>query len=95
MNIGIKVATLNIVFSTVKNPALYECKVLQYTTLSMKIHICTLSELKAQPYTLSNILACLERLRGPETTLKQDFLTKSDSNTLQTCLNIAIEYLLA
>ena len=58
INIGTRVATVNIVFSTSRNAALIENKMLQYTTLSLTFHHCTLSELKTQVCTLSNVLAC-------------------------------------
>ena len=38
---------------------------------------------------------CLNTMRGSETTLTLDFLTKSIDNTLQTCVDIANEYLQA
>ena len=89
VNIGTRAAKVNIVFSTSRNPAFFERKVLQYTTLSIKLHQCTLREIKTHAYTTSIGLACR---RGPETTIKADFLTKSGSNTLQTCMNTKFEY---
>ena len=53
------VATVDIAFSSSRNAALNERKLLQYTTLSMKIHHYTLSELKTQLSSLSDVLACL------------------------------------
>ena len=59
VNIRIKVATVNIAFSISKIAVLTERKKLQYTTLSIKLHCCRMSELKTQSFTLSNALACL------------------------------------
>ena len=53
------VATVDIAFSSSRNAALNERKLLQYTTLSMKLHHYTLSELKTQFFSLSDVLACL------------------------------------
>ena len=57
VNIGI--APVNIAFSSSRNAVSIERKVLQYTTLSTKLHHCTLSEIKAQVFTLSDVLACV------------------------------------
>ena len=43
VNNGTRVATVNIVLSTSRNAALIDRKMLQYTTLSTKLHHCTLS----------------------------------------------------
>ena len=59
VNMGATVATMNIAFSSSRNAAFIECKLLQYTTLSMKLHQCTLNEIKTQLFTLSEVLACL------------------------------------
>ena len=54
VNIGARVATVNIAFSSSRNAALIERKMLQYTTISIKFHHCTLSELKkTQVFILS------------------------------------------
>ena len=45
VNIGTKIAPVNIAFSSSRNAALIERKVLHYTTLSIKLHHGTLSEL--------------------------------------------------
>ena len=42
-NIGTRVAPVNIAFSSSRTAVLNERKVLQYTTLSMRLHHCTLS----------------------------------------------------
>ena len=69
---------------------------LPYTTLSIKLHHCTLSELKTQVFTMSDVLACVsihcadqKQLSNPE------FITKSIDHTLQTCVDIANEYVKA
>ena len=46
VSIGRRVAPVNIAFSSSRNAALIERKMLQYTTLSIKLHVCTLSEIK-------------------------------------------------
>ena len=58
VNIGTKVAPVNIASSSSRNPDLIERKMLQDTTLSMKLHHCTLSEIKTQVFTLSDVLDC-------------------------------------
>jgi len=59
VNIGTRVATVNIAFSSSRNAVLIERKMLQYTKLSIKLHLCTLSELNTQVFTLSDVLGCL------------------------------------
>ena len=59
INIRTRDATVNIALSTSKNAALTEGKILQYTTLSIKLHRFTLSELKIRVLTLSDVVACL------------------------------------
>ena len=59
VNVGTRVALLNITFSSSRIAASIERKMLQYTKLFMKLHHCTLSELKTQVYTLSDVLACV------------------------------------
>ena len=59
VNIGTKTAPVNVVFSSSTNAALIERKMLLYTTSSIKFHHCTLSELKTQVFTLSDVLACV------------------------------------
>ena len=46
VDIGTRVAPVNIAFSSSRNAALIERKVLQYTTLSTKLRHCTLRETK-------------------------------------------------
>ena len=43
VNIGTRVANVNIVFSTSRKAAKIEFKVLQYTTLSIKLYHCILT----------------------------------------------------
>ena len=91
---GTTVATVNIAFSSSKNAALIERKMLQYTTLSIKLHHCTLSEIKTQVFILSDVLACVSiHCTHQKQHSNRDFLTKSIENTLQTCVDIADEYL--
>ena len=59
VNIGTRVVPVSIAFSSSRNAALIERKMLNYTTLSIKFHHCTLSELKTQIFTLSDVLACV------------------------------------
>ncbi len=59
IDIGTRVATVIIVFSTSRNAALIESKMWQYTTLSIKLHHRNLSEVKTQVFTSSDVLACL------------------------------------
>ena len=58
-NMRTAVLTVSIAFSSSRNAALFERKVLQYTTLSMKLHQCTLREFKSQLFTISDVHACL------------------------------------
>ena len=80
------VATVNIAFSSSKNAALIERKMLQYTTSPTKLHHCTLSKLKSQLFTMSDVLACVS---VPCADQRQhsipDFSTKNIDNKQQTC----------
>ena len=88
------VATVNIAFSSSRIAALIERKMLQYTTLSIKLHHCTLSEVKTQVFTLSDVLACVSiHCRDQKQHSNRDVLTKSFENVLQTYVDIANEYL--
>ena len=97
VNIGTRVAPVNIAFSSSSNAALLERKMLQYTTLSIKLHHCTLSEIrKTQIFTMSVVLACVSvHCADQRQDSFPDFLTKSIDNALQTCVDIANEYLQA
>ena len=76
VNIGTRAARVNVVFSISRNAALIENKMLQYTTLSSKLHHCTLGGLKTHLFTLSNVRACLSRHRADQKKyLNPDFLT--------------------
>ena len=87
---------MNIAFSSSRNAALIEHKVLQYTTLSTKFHHCTLSEIKTQIFTLSEVLACVSiHCADQKYHSNTDFIIKSIDNTLQTCVDIANEHLQA
>ena len=59
VNIRTRIAPVNIAFSSSRNAASIQRKVLQYTTISIKLHDCTLSEIKTQVFTLSDVLACV------------------------------------
>ena len=93
VKIGTRVAMMNIAFSTSRNGALNERKLLQYTLFSMKLYHCALIEPKFHVFILPDILVCLSK---PCTEQKlhsnPDFLTKPESNTLKACINIAFEY---
>ena len=84
VNIGTRVKPVNIAFSSSKNAALIEPKMLQYTTLSIKLHHCTLSEIiKTQIFTMSDVLACVSvHCADQRQHSVPDFLTKSIDNTL-------------
>ena len=94
INIGTGVPPVNFAFSSSRNAALIERKLLQSKTLSLKLQHYTLSEIKTQVFTLSDVLACVslhcvDKKQRPN----REFLTKSIENTLQTCAHIANEYL--
>ena len=96
VNIGTRVAPVNIAFSSSRNATLFERKMLQYSTLSIKLHHCTLSEIKTQIFTMSDVLACVSvHCADQGQHSNPDFLTKSIDNTLQTRVDIANEYLQA
>ena len=96
VNIGSRVATVNIAFSSSRNAALIERRMLQYATLFIELHHCTLSELKTQVFTLLRFLACLSiPCADQKQHSKPAFSTKSVNITLYTCVDIADEYLQA
>ena len=96
VNIGTRVAPVSIAFSSSRNAALIECKMLQYITLSIKLHHCTLSAIKTQTFTMSDVLACVSvHCADQRQHSIPDFITKSIDNTLQPCVDIANEYLQA
>ena len=93
---GTRVAPVNIAFSSSRNAASIERKMLQYTTLSKKYHHYTLSETKTQIFTVSDVFACVSvHCTDQRQHSIPDFLTKSFGNTQQTCVDVANEYLLA
>ena len=95
VNIGTKIAPVNIAFSSSRNSALIERKMLHYT-LTIKLHRCTMSEIKTHVFTLSDVHACVSiHCEDQKQHSNPDFLTKSIDNTLQTCVDIANEYLQA
>ena len=88
--------TVNIALSSSRNAALIERKMLQYTTLSIKLHHCTLSEIKTQIFSMSHVLACVSvHCADQRQHSIANFLTKSIDNTPPTCVDIANEYLQA
>ena len=95
-NIGTRVAPANIAFSGSRNAALFERKMLQYTTLSINYHHCTLSEIKTQIFTMSDVLASVSvHCADQRQHSIPEFLTKSIDNTQQTCVDVSNEYLQA
>ena len=93
VNIGTRVAPVNVAFSSLRNAALIERKMLHYTTLSKKFRHCTSSELKTQIFTLSDVLACVSiHCADQKQHSNPLFLTKSNDNTWQTCVDIANVY---
>ena len=96
VNIRTRVAPVNIAYSSSKNAALIELKVLQYTTLSKKPQHCTLSETKIEAFTLSDVLACVSiHYADQKQHSNPDFSRKSNDNMLQTCVEIANDNLQA
>ena len=96
VNIGTRVAPVNIAFCSSRNAVLIERKMLQYTTLSIKLHHCTLNEIKTQNFTISDVLACVSvHCADQRQHSIPDFLTSSIDNTLPTFVDIANEYLQA
>ena len=94
VNIGTGVAPVNIAFSSSKSGALIERKMLQKTKLSQKLHHCTLSEIKTQVFTMSDVLACVSlHCADQKQHSNRDFSSKSIENTLQTSVDIANDYL--
>ena len=92
VNIGTGVAPVNIAFSSSRSAALIERKIMQSTKLSIKLHHCTLSEIKTKVFTLSDVLVCVSiHCVDQKQQSTPDFLTKSIVNMLQTCVDIANE----
>ena len=60
------------------------------TTLSIKLHYFSLSEIKIQVFTLSDVLGCVaSHCVDQKQHSNLDFLTKSIDKSLQTCVDIA------
>ena len=96
VNIGTRVAPVNIAFSRSKNAALIERKTLQYITLCTNYQQCTITELKPEVFTRSDVLACVSvHCADQRKHSVPDFLPKSNDNTQQTCVNVVNEYLQA
>ena len=87
---------MNIAFSSSRNAASIERKILQYKTISIKLHHCILRLIKTQIFTLLDFLACVSiHCVNQKKHSNPDFLTKSVNNTLKTCVDIANEYMQA
>ena len=96
VNIGTRVAPVNNAFSSSRNAALIERKMLQNTTFFKKLYHCTLSEIKTQVFTLSDVLALVSiHCADQKQHSIRDLLTKSIDITLQLCVDTANEYLQA
>ena len=96
VNMATRIAPVNIAFCSSKYAALIELKMLQNTTLSIKLHHCRLSEIKTQVFTLSDVLPCASiHCADQKQHSNRDFSTKSFEKTLQTRVDIANEYLRA
>ena len=74
VNIGTRIELVNFAFSSSRNAASIECKVLQYTTLSIKRH----HERNKIPgfHIVGHPCLCLSTLRGSETTLEPGLFDK-------------------
>ena len=89
-------ATVYMAFSSSRSAALIERKMLQNTTLFIKFYHCTLSEIKTQVFTLSDVLALVSiHCADQKQHSIRDFSTKSNDITLQMCVDTANEYLQA
>ena len=89
---GTRLAVVKNVFSTPRNAALIENKMLQYTTFSTNFNYRTLCEPETHILTLSFVLVCLSiHCAEQQQFSNRDFITKSVGITLQRSVNIAIE----
>ena len=96
VNIGTRVAPVNIAFSQSRNAAFFERKVLQYTTLSIKLHHWTFSEKKLKLLHCQALLLSSQYIAWiRNNTQTRTSFTKYFHNTLQTCINKANEDLQA
>ena len=86
------IAPVNIAFSSSRNAALIERKMLQYTTITVKLHHGTMSVIKTQVFKLLGVLACVSIYCAYQKQhTNPDFSQKSFDNTLQTCVEVAKE----
>ena len=96
VNIATIFAPVIIAISSARKEALIARKLLQYTTLSKRLQHRTLSGIKTEVLSLSDVLDCVSiHCAGQKQHSNPDFLTKSIDNTLPTCVDIANEYLQA
>ena len=96
VNIGTGVATVYIAFSSSRDATLIERKLLQYTTLSLRLRHFTLNVVKTQVSTSTDVLACLSiHCADKKQQSNPDFSAKPLNKMLQTCVDIANEYLQA
>ena len=94
VNIGTGVATVYIAFSSSSNATFIERKLLQYTTLCIKLRHFTFNGIKTQVSTSTDVLACLSiHCADKKQQLNPDFLAKSLNKMLQTCVDIENGYL--
>ena len=70
VNIGTRVAPVNIAFSSSRNAALIERKVLQYTTFCKELRHCSMSKKIPSFYIVRRPCLYINTLSGSETTLK-------------------------
>ena len=76
VNMGTRLAVVKNVFSTPRNAALIENKMLQYTTFSTNFNHRAMCEPKSHVFTLSNFLVCLSIQRAEQQQFSnQDFVT--------------------
>ena len=76
LNIATLVAPVNNAFSSSRNAALIERKVLHYTTISKRLLHRTLSEIKTQALTFSDVPDCVSIPCADPTTLKPGLFIK-------------------
>ena len=96
VNIGTGVAPVKIAFSSSRSVALFERKKMQNRKFSIELHHYTLSKIKTQVFTLSDVLACVSVHSADQRQHSiSDFLIKYTDNALQTCVDVANKYLQA
>ena len=98
INIGTGVAPVNIVFSSSRNAALIERKMLQDTIITYKTPSLYIERNRNLNFhVVRRLCFCLNRLdcADQKQLSNPDFLTKSIDKTLQTSVDIANEYLQA